>query len=182
MERIEDDADVANMINDQNDDWEEEYFKKFDWLSASVSEYEITPQLNFWKSLADLAGNNCDPLSYYPESQRPEDRMLYLYYIALENNKMLLYADFKKPHHVILNECVDHYEFARVNKPVHIVNVLENIDFFDVDKNVKIFMQMFGIDETRGGSYSEVRLPYHVRQTLERELKIASLDYYVESR
>jgi hypothetical protein len=43
-----------------------------------------------------------------------------------------------------------------------------------------MFMNLFGIDETRGGAYTDVVLPDYMLQTLERELKIATVEHFVE--
>jgi len=37
---------------------------------------------------------------------------------------------------------------------------------------------MFGVDDTRGGSYTNVEIPEYLRQAIEHERPIASIDYY----
>lgn len=109
----------------------------------------------------------------------PSTRTLYLYFVALEEDKMLLHASFKRSYEEVLVDCEILYEYAKIYKPKRVVYVSENIDLYDVDKNVKIFMNMFGIDDTRGGSYTDVVLSEHVKQVLEAEFKTADIDFYV---
>ena len=141
----------------------------------------------------------------------PTKMALNLYFVGLENNKLLLHASFtplhisnadfvggneckdnvttritnaqrcKKSREQIILDCEKLYEYAKVNKPQNVVFVLENIDLFDVDKYVKMFMHMFGQDDCRGGSYLDVILPDYVQQTLKQEFEIVgSIDYYVQ--
>jgi hypothetical protein len=55
---------------------------------------------------------------------------------------------------------------------------MEIHDFYDVDKYVKMFMHMFGIEKTRGGSYTDIVLKDAFLETIEHEKEIAQLDYY----
>jgi len=99
----------------------------------------------------------------------------------LEQNKMLLHAAVKKPVDQILQECSAKYEFARIHPPIRVVYILNDIDVYDIDRNVKLFMHMFGMDETRGGSYTESVLPDYVVKTLEREFAILNIQDYMIS-
>ena len=122
---------------------------------------------------------NFDKNTTDPYDADASSRTLNLYFVALEEDKMMLHASFKRSFEQIIADCEILYHFAKIYKPKRVVYVMENIDLYDVDKNVKIFMNMFGIDETRGGSYTDVILPKHVKQLLEAEFKVADIDYYV---
>lgn len=122
---------------------------------------------------------NIDKTATDPYDSDASSRTLNLYFVALEEDKMMLHASFKRSFEQILADCEILYHFAKIYKPRRVVYVMENIDLYDVDKNVKIFMNMFGIDETRGGSYTDVILPKHVKQQLEAEFKVADIEYYV---
>ena len=111
----------------------------------------------------------------------PTKMALNLYFVGLENNRLLLHASFKKSREQIILDCEKLYEYAKINKPQNVVFILENIDLFDVDKYVKMFMHMFGQDDCRGGSYLDIILPDYVQQTLKQEFEIiGSIDYYVQ--
>jgi len=187
--------------------WQADFFKKFEWLnkprdtdSSSSDEYQeyrvVDPQKTArFEEKCKLFNDACaymekllaktdvdvdvnkdvstDPLV------NPEMANLLLYFVALENNKMLLHASFKKPVEQIMRDCNFLYSFAQTNLPTKVVFIMDNIDFYDVDKYVKMYMQLFGIDDTRGGSYKETFLPGYVKDNILREFQITSLDYYV---
>ena len=186
-------------------EWQTEFFKKFEWLKESIEAEEVdaldaeglaksTDTVVSPKSKKQLLyAKACAILEEFLEAQaakatpsspvdldHPEFSKLYLYFVALEDNRMILHASFKRNNEQILQDCVTLYEFARVYAPTKIVYVLDDIDFYDVDKYVKMFMNLFGIDETRGGAYTDVVLPDYMIQTLERELKIATVEHFVE--
>jgi hypothetical protein len=53
-------------------------------------------------------------------------------------------------------------------------------DLYDVDKYVKMFMNMFGLDDCRGGSYVDVELTEEVKDMIIREGKTASIEHYID--
>ena len=103
---------------------------------------------------------------------------IFMYFLSLENDKMFLYADFKYDEDTIMYYCEEKYEYVKLNKPKKIVFTLEIFDLYDVDKYVKMFMHMFGINETRGGSYTDVKLPEFLIKAIEFEKPITCMDFY----
>jgi len=84
--------------------------------------------------------------------------MLYIYIIKLENNKYYvgktLYPDFR------IN---DHFNstgsaWTRKYKPIEIVQLIDNCDDYDEDKYVIKYMEEYGINNVRGGSFNQVKL------------------------
>ena len=152
-------------------------------INQSFDEENIVIQNN--KKLKNMCAalesiiENFDKNTTEPYNTDPTSRTLYLYFVALEEDKMILHASFKRSFEQILVDCETLYHFAKVYKPRRVVYVMENIDLYDVDKNVKIFMNMFGIDETRGGSYTDVILPKNIKHQLEEEFKIADIEFYL---
>ena len=59
--------------------------------------------------------------------------------------------------------------WTQKHKVIATVEIIENIDNFDEDKYVKKYINQYGIDKVRGGSYVQVNLPYFQLQALERE-------------
>tara|TARA_B110000305_G_C19389824_1_gene614210 strand:- start:752 stop:1498 length:747 start_codon:yes stop_codon:yes gene_type:complete len=59
--------------------------------------------------------------------------------------------------------------------PIKILEVIPNCDDYDEDKYVKIYMKKYGIDNVRGGSYSQIKLIAEQFTIIEREL-ISSMD------
>jgi hypothetical protein len=62
------------------------------------------------------------------------------------------------------------YEFTITNPPSIVYTTMKISNILEVDYNVKQFMQSYGINNVRGGSYSEEFLPDYVIKTLSREL------------
>jgi hypothetical protein len=127
-------------------------------------------KLNLLKEFCRLFENELDTLEK-AQSKTVEkiEKQLYLYFISLENNKIFLHADFEKDGDVIMNECKEQYEFAQINIPRRIVYTMVINDLYDINKYVKLFMNMFGIDDTRGGCYTDVKLCDYLRKSIEHE-------------
>jgi len=69
----------------------------------------------------------------------------------------------------------DHFEGHGCNwttkyLPISVVSRIENCDSFDEDKIVKMYMSEHGIDNVRGGSYSQIYLTETVKHQLQREI------------
>ena len=60
--------------------------------------------------------------------------------------------------------------WTRKHRPVEILNVYKNCDHFDEDKYTKIYMDKYGIENVRGGSYTKVKLDNDVIKFLKKEL------------
>ena len=184
------DQQTNNETTSSDFSWKEAFFKKFEWLNEEplymndicMKTEELRNQIRSqiigegeFHTMMNSSRSNGASLRSTLQNE------LYLYFISLKNNKMLLHATFDKSDEQILQDCVGLYEYAKINDPIKIVYKMENIDLYDIDKNVKIFMQLFGEDNCRGGSYTNVVLPYHMKQTLKREFEItASIDYYIQ--
>lgn len=74
----------------------------------------------------------------------------------------------------------DHYEgsgssWTSKYKPIKIVETIENCDEFDEDKYTLKYMQQYGIDNVRGGSFCEINLNNDNRRTINKML-ISSSD------
>lgn len=54
--------------------------------------------------------------------------------------------------------------------PVKIIEVISNCDAFDEDKYTKIYMNRYGIDNVRGGTYVQLELDASTKEYLKREL------------
>ena len=60
--------------------------------------------------------------------------------------------------------------FTKKYKPIKTVEVIDNVDTFDEDKYVKMYMSKYGIENVRGGSYSELKLPDYKIKSLNDEI------------
>ena len=92
-------------------------------------------------------------------------------YVLLCERNMYYVGKTERPLQVRI---VEHFnrigsEWTRKYRPIEVIEQIPNADEFDEDKYTKIYMKMYGIDKVRGGSYSQLELPYYSLLTLERE-------------
>lgn len=92
-----------------------------------------------------------------------------LYILALENNKYYV-GKTKNPNYRI----TQHFEnngsdFTKLYKPLTIINIIHDIDDFMEDRYVEMLMNIYGINNVRGGVYSQIELPRYMIKTLEKK-------------
>jgi len=193
---------VVNNLEEKSDDdygLDDEYFKQFEWMDEDarnilddpnniVLDMHSVPQeerLNLFLDCCKLIESQNLAImndTEYEDDEDLESAPLYMYYVSLENDKMLLHVDFKKEVDVVLADCAKLYEFARINTPIKVVYTSEVKDLYDVDKDVKLFMNMFGIENTRGGSYTDVELPDFLMKTILHEKMITDVHFYINRK
>jgi hypothetical protein len=193
---------TVNNLEEKSDDDEgldDEYFKQFEWMDDGarnilddpndiIVDMHSVPQeerLNLFLDCCKLIESQNLAImneTEYEDEEDLESAPLYMYYVSLENNKMLLHVDFKKEVDVVLANCAKLYEYARANPPIKVVYTTEVKDLYDVDKDVKLFMNMFGIENTRGGSYTDVELPDFLMMTILHEKKITDVHFYINRK
>jgi hypothetical protein len=184
------DPDNRNILDDTNEgdesvslSWEKEYFKRFEWLEKDEKFIEneldeITSKMR--NSLFSLCNGGVAMKNEPHLKEDPSENKLYMYFISLDQDKMFLYTDFKGNDESIIEKAQEKHAFIKLYQPRKIVFTIEINDFYDVDKYVKQFMHMFGIDNTRGGSYCDILMDEESLKCIERERKITSLEYYTE--
>lgn len=98
--------------------------------------------------------------------------MYMLHIILLTCDKLLLHISQTNIHDEtrLLLECELMYEYAHKYKPIRrletvVLHQNDELDFF-----VKKYMKCYGIDNVRGGTYTDVELSIHDKQCIEREL------------
>jgi hypothetical protein len=69
-------------------------------------------------------------------------------------------------------------DWTKRYKPIKVLEIIENTDFFDENKYTKIYMKKFGIDNVRGGSYCQMVLSDNQISFLSTELKISDNKCY----
>lgn len=103
-----------------------------------------------------------------------------LYAFKLENEKYFLYPSSNEGTiDDIKTECRILYEFVRLNPIINLIESVPINDEMEIDKHVKTFMRYNGIENVRGGSYSDGVLHNTTVQFIEKEL---SLNYETYSR
>jgi len=176
--------DDMDTILDSN--WEEEFFKKFDWLDQStIHNQNAMVEKTKYQLFLDCCKILETQFSIKNEPDLEEDpyfNTLYMYFVSLEDEHLFLYTDFKKDYNDVMNTCLENYDYVQLYKPQKVTFVMEINDFYDVDKYVKMFMHMFGVNNTRGGSYTDIILPDSSIEAIEREKEITTIDYYLRDK
>jgi hypothetical protein len=175
---------------------EDTFLKKIEWLSESLengpTENDVTynERYSLFMECCEIIENQVLDTHGDDDSSEDEEQVinketygkhnLFLYFIALDEDKIFIHTDLKKEHDVIMKECEEEYEYVSKYKPQQITMTMKVTDLYDIDKYVKIFMHMFGIDDTRGGSYTNMELPDHLKEAILHEKNITSFDYYLK--
>lgn len=94
---------------------------------------------------------------------------MFVYVLQLENGKYYVGIS-KSPYKRI----VDHFNnngacWTKIYKPLEIIEVIPDCDFYDEDKYTRKYMDKFGIDNVRGGSYTNMKLDKTAIKHLQRE-------------
>jgi len=100
---------------------------------------------------------------------------LKIFVILLENDKWFLHVS-RLPNNVLL-ECETLFDFVKKNKPIKIYETLPFLDALDIHTWTKRYMNYFGIDNVRGGIYSDEILDESLLKLLENELSISIENY-----
>jgi hypothetical protein len=96
-----------------------------------------------------------------------------VYVLMLENDKIFLYPSTIINESTILLECETLYEFVRQNPFLRFFETITVRDEFELNMHVKYYMQYFGMDNVRGGSYTDIVLPDNIRTVLENEVNLS---------
>lgn len=97
--------------------------------------------------------------------------MVDIYILKCENNKYYIGSSNN-----IENRIKNHFNgngsiWTKKYKPIEVVNKYYNCDNFDEDKYTKIFMEKYGIDNVRGGSYATINLTDDTINMINKELQ-----------
>jgi hypothetical protein len=65
-------------------------------------------------------------------------------------------------------------EWTKKYKPIDIIEFIQTSDKFDEDKYTKKYMDIYGIENVRGGSYTKIKLYDYQIKVLNLELKTAN--------
>lgn len=105
--------------------------------------------------------------------------MLKVYVLKLENGKYFIgYCKNLKNIREQLEE--KEIKWIKKNPVLKILKVYNNCDKFDVDKYTKKYMELYGIDNVRGGSYYKLKLSDEIKNQLMDEMKITENKIYQE--
>lgn len=101
--------------------------------------------------------------------------MLTVYVLELENNKYYV-GKTDKTAGERYNEHLNGNgsQWTKKYKPIRIIQAIQDANAFDEDKMTKEYMNMYGIDNVRGGTYAREFLSPHERLFIQREIWMAN--------
>ena len=94
-----------------------------------------------------------------------------IFVVLLEKNRYFIQRSYKETNidFEIFIEFEICYEFPKLYKPVYIVEIIPEENPFHLDYIVKKYMMKYGIENVRGGSYSEPVLSEKQKENLQFE-------------
>jgi len=95
-----------------------------------------------------------------------------IYTLLLENNKYYI----GKTNRLIGSRINEHFynygsEWTKMYRPIQVLEIIENATEYDEDKYTKIYMKKYGIENVRGGSYTQIKLHDFQLKALQNEFR-----------
>ena len=148
----------------------------FEWAGTRTAFYnEIGYVVNLYNQQNNALKKYFDIIVFRikPEEIRSEP-MQKIYILQLEHHKFYV----GKTNRSVEEEFADHIKgsgckWTLLHKPIAIVDIIVNVDNYDVDKYTKIYMDKYGIGNVRGGTYSMPILSNHQITAIQNELSTA---------
>ena len=95
----------------------------------------------------------------------------FIYILKLENNKYYIGRTSRPQLRIPKHYSSYGSAWTNLHKPEETLEVIPNCDSFDEDKITKQYMNKYGIDNVRGGSYCQINLTEHQKQFIKREIQ-----------
>ena len=96
--------------------------------------------------------------------------MVYIYILKLQHNKYYIGKTLNPYFRIESHFNLEGSEWTKIHNPIKLLEIIEGDDY-DEDKYTKIYMDKYGIDNVRGGSYTSVELD---KETKKQLLKISN--------
>lgn len=84
--------------------------------------------------------------------------MIYIYILKLENNKYYVGKTSHPKTRIDQHFANQGSSWTKKHNPIDIEAIIPDCDDYDEDKYVKKYMDKFGIDNVRGGTFSQIKL------------------------
>jgi|TARA_Y100000389_G_scaffold133164_1_gene130639 hypothetical protein len=91
--------------------------------------------------------------------------MVYIYVLKLQNAKYYVGKTLNPYFRIETHFNSEGSEWTKLYKPVKILEIIKGDDY-DEDKYTKIYMDKYGIDNVRGGSYTSIKLDSETKNQL----------------
>lgn len=95
---------------------------------------------------------------------------MYIYILKLEQNKYYVGKSNNLLQRIDQHFLSSGAAWTKMYKPISIERIIPDCDAFDEDKYTKIYMNEYGIDNVRGGSYTQIKLDSGIHELLKREI------------
>ena len=96
-------------------------------------------------------------------------KIMYIYILKCENDKYYIGKTKNYQYRFEQHKNGNGSEWTRLHKPYKILKIIPCHDCFDEDKYTKIYMLKYGIDNVRGGSYTQEIISDSCREFIEKE-------------
>ncbi|MFY7728091.1 MAG: GIY-YIG nuclease family protein [Flavobacterium sp.] len=97
--------------------------------------------------------------------------MVYIYVLELEHHKYYVGKTIHPTFRIADHFCQGGSMWTKKYKPIRITELIPNCDEYDEDKYTIQYMNQYGINNVRGGSFCEIKLSGHNIQTLDQMIK-----------
>lgn len=97
--------------------------------------------------------------------------MVYIYVLELENNKYYVGKTTNPDVRLETHFKVGGSTWTSIHKPIKVLELIENCDDYDEDKYTIKYMNKFGIDNVRGGSFCKIKLDFDQCKVLNDMIK-----------
>jgi len=91
--------------------------------------------------------------------------MVYIYVLKLEKNKYYIGKTSNPSFRIESHFNSNGSEWTKIYKPIKLLELIEGDDY-DEDKYTKIYMDKYGIDNVRGGTYTSIKLDKETKNQL----------------
>jgi hypothetical protein len=96
--------------------------------------------------------------------------MVFIYVLQCEDNKYYVGKTDTNKFRIDTHFDSNGSEFTKKYKPIEIYQIIPECDKYDEDKYVKKYMDKYGIDNVRGGTYSRIELTTEEKNFIQKEL------------
>jgi hypothetical protein len=100
-------------------------------------------------------------------------KMTTVYVLKLEKGKYYVGETRNQKRRIIEHFSNNGSVWTKKYKPLEIIETIPDCDRFDEDKYTKMYMQEYGIDNVRGGSYTQMFIGKEQRKLLQKEFQTA---------
>jgi len=103
--------------------------------------------------------------------------MLQIFVLQLENDKWFLHIADDSTRNTVFFECQSMFDFVKTNPPILIYETIPMKDQYEIHRATKTYMEYFGIDNVRGGMYTDVVLPDYLIKSIVAEIAFSTEKY-----